>query len=83
MRQSRYPKIGDILIVRMNREDDDGYVGVVRKIVLDRWQHQKNVFVVWQGDVAPNYNREHGYSGVNIHNLRSEFRVIRKGIDIP
>jgi hypothetical protein len=59
------------------------YVGMVYKIVLDKWGHKNNVFVSWQGDIAPNYNRGHGYCGMNIHNLRSEFRVIRNGVDIP
>ena len=90
MRQSRHPKLGDLLVVT----PDDRvrwssgyhgrvYTGVVYEIRLDKWGHQNNVFVAWQGDVAPNYNRQHGYAGTNIHNLRSEFEVIRNGVNIP
>ncbi len=88
MKQGRRPQIGDMLIVTPERRvgaslsREKGHIGIVRKIVLDKWQHQKNVFVVWQGDKAPNYNTEHGYCGVNIHNLRSEFRVFRNGEEI-
>jgi hypothetical protein len=89
VRQSRSPKLGDILVVtpdgrdRLLGQGDAKYVGMVYKIVLDKWGHKNNVFVSWQQDIAPNYNRAHGYCGMNIHNLRSEFRVIRNGVDIP
>lgn len=85
------PKLGDMLVVTPDyrssaipkRWPADRYVGVVYEIRLDKWGHQNNVFVAWQGDIAPNYNRNHGYCGVNIHNLRSEFEVIRNGVSIP
>ena len=86
MRQSRHPKLGDILVVVSDRRSvraQERFVGLIYKIVLDKWGHQNNVFVAWQGDVAPNYNRQHGYAGTNIHNLRSEFEVIRNGVNIP
>ena len=89
MRQSRSPKLGDILIVTLNDHrsphplGDVKYVGMVYKIILDIWGHKNEVFVTWQGDIAPNYNRVHGYCGANIHNLRSAFRVVRNGVDIP
>jgi hypothetical protein len=89
VRQNRKPKLGDMLVVnprsdqRVSLEGDEQYVGIVYEIRLDKWGHQNNVFVVWQGDIAPNYNRQHGYAGTNIHNLRSEFMVIRKGVNIP
>ena len=89
MRQSRHPKLGDMLVVtppdyqHLSCEGDNQYVGVVYKIVLDKWGHQSKVFVAWQGDASPNYNRHHGYAGTNIHNLRSEFKVIRNGVSIP
>ena len=89
MRQGRSPKLGDILVVTLNDRttsrplNDMKYVGMVYKIILDKWGHKNEVFVSWQGDAAPNYNRVHGYCGMNIHNLRSEFRVVRNGVDIP
>ena len=84
MRQSRHPKLGDLLVVTPERRPGaNRYVGMVSRIVLDKWGHQNNVFVIWQGNIAPNYNRLHGYAGTNIHNLRSEFEVIRSGVSIP
>ena len=88
MRQSRHPKLGDMLVVnsgdqRVSLEGGEQYVGIVYEIRLDKWGHQHNVFVAWQGDIAPNYNHQHGYAGMNIHNLRSEFKVIRNGVNIP
>ena len=89
MRQSRRPKLGDMLIVypdgraRARGTCGDNYVGIVHKIEFDKWGHSQNVFVAWQGSPPQMYNRTHGYAGTNIHNLRSEFRVIRKGVEIP
>ena len=86
MRQSRRPKLGDLLVVvsgRRSVRDQERFVGTIYKIVLDKWGHQNNVFVAWQGEAAPNYNHQHGYAGMNIHNLRSEFKVIRNGVNIP
>jgi hypothetical protein len=90
MRQSRSPELGDILVVTLNDrttsrplKSDVKHVGMIYKIVFDKWGHKNEVFVVWQGDPAPNYNRARGYCGMNIHNLRSEFRVVRNGVDIP
>ena len=91
MRQSRRPKLGDLLVVTPDSRNrtlgqvdvNAKYVGMVYKIVLDKWGHQSKVFVSWQGDASPNYNHQHGYAGVNIHNLRSEFKVIRNGVNIP
>jgi hypothetical protein len=73
------PKIGDLII---RREQSLSYVGLVREIVKDNYGHQRNVHIEWSGDSPPFYNIEHGYSGVNIHNCREEFDVIRKGINI-
>ncbi len=69
----RFPRVGDTLIVKGK------WVGIVRKIELDKWGHQEKVFVLWQGAPGPNYHSHYGYSGVNIHNLRSEFDLVRDG----
>ena len=86
MRQRR-PQIGDMLVVTprvaRHHSPEKEYIGIVREIRLDRWGHQENVFVQWSEDAPPNYNLAHGYAGTNIHNLRSEFEVIRNGVSIP
>jgi len=87
---SRMPKIGDLLIVRPDSRrsqcivgaDMRDYIGIVYKIEHDKWGHQEKVHVQWSSDTPPNYNHNHGYAGTNIHNLRSEFRVIRNGTEI-
>jgi hypothetical protein len=70
------------------KDTDQKYTGLIREIRLDKWGHQRNVYVMWCKDVPPQrvpvsgYNPEHGYSGVNIHNCRNEFDVIRNGVSI-
>ena len=84
------PRIGDLLIVKPDPRvhqhivgaDVKEYTGIVYKIELNKWGHQEKVHVQWSGGVPPNYNRKHGYAGTSIHNLRSEFTVIRDGVSI-
>jgi len=92
VRQSRRPKLGDMLVVTPDYQRSqwlsrdrrgDQYVGIVYEIRLDKWGHQNNVFVRWQIDPPRNYNPHYGYAGTNIHNLRSEFEIIRNGVSIP
>ena len=79
MRQSRMPKIGDLLIVRPDPRhtqylvgaDVRDYIGIVYNIEHGKWGHQEKVHIQWSNDVPPNYNHIHGYAGTNIHNLRS------------
>jgi len=90
VKKSRMPRIGDFLIVtpdpRLHHsivgEDSGEYTGIVYEIEYDKYGHPYKVHVQWSGSVPPNYNRMHGYSGTNIHNLRSEFQVIRDGVNI-
>ena len=85
------PKIGDMLIVRPDSRrsqhtvgaDVRDYIGIVYNIERDMYCHPHRVHVQWSGDIPPSYNPHHGYAGTNIHNLRSEFKVIRNGINIP
>lgn len=77
-----------LIVYPGNRRNDthptrrECFVGIVNKIVKDKYGHQKSVFVIWQGEVPQMYNRDHGYAGVNIHNMRREFRVFRNGEEI-
>ena len=95
MRLSRNPEIGDMIIFTPDSHDplkkqkgsieceaDEEYVGVIYDIHFDKWGHKAKVLVQWSGDQPPEYNSTHGFSGTNIHNLRSKFKVIRGGIDI-
>ena len=81
---SRMPQIGDLLVVTTAHEGQN-FIGLVYKICLHKWGHQKNVHIEWSIDSPPSnvpvsgYNKEHGYCGVNIHNCRKEFEIIRKG----
>lgn len=75
------PKIGD-LIVETDVATGHEYYGLVRDIRFDSWGHQKNVYIEWSSMAPRKYNKEHGYAGVNIHNCRREFNVIRKGTSI-
>ena len=82
--QNRRPQIGDMLIVWPNYFNRvKHFVGLVSKIELDSRGYQNKVFVSWQSDPAPNYNGSHGYSGMNICNLRNNFQVFRNGKEIP
>jgi hypothetical protein len=57
-------------------------VGIVSKIDYDRFDHANNVFVQWQTHRPDTYNDGYGLSGLNIHNMRHEFKVIREGVEI-
>ena len=78
MRSSRMPQIAD-MIIETCPDTGSRYVGLVREINLDDWGHQKNVFIAWAEKSPRHYNEEHGYSGVNIHNVRDRYKVIRNG----
>ena len=79
---SRFPRIGDLILANTHTQRGRIFVGIVNKIQLDKWGHQENVFVSWQGDPAWGYNPRHGYAGLNIHNLRDQFRIFRGGEEI-
>ena len=88
----RTPQIGDLLIVACPSTDyyshcschqeGERHVGIVREIEKDTWGHQRNVRIEWSSKAPVNYRDEHGYSGTNIHNFRSEFTIIRDGEEV-
>ena len=73
---SRYPRIGDVLVV------DDTFRGMVSRITKDKWGHNDSAFVVWQTLKPSDYSSENGYACVNIHNLRGNYRLFRDGEEI-
>ena len=79
-RNRRMPRIGDLII---RKEDNMRYMGLVREIVNDKWGHQRSVFIEWSSCPPREYNQDYGYAGVNIHNCRAQFDVIRDGVNIP
>ena len=86
---SRYPRIGDMLIVYPgNRRNDthpsrrECFAGVVNKIAFDKFGYQEGVFVAWQDQKPDDYDKRYGYAGLNVHNLRREFRIFRDGQEI-
>ena len=91
--ESRMPQIGDLLFVTCRNSDynarcsrktvGEKHVGFVREIEHDSYGHQRHVLVEWSNTPPLNYREEYGYAGVNIHNIRDEFTVIRKGKIIP
>lgn len=91
-RQSRHPQIGDMIVRKYTADEAyqnglehqaKNFIGVVYEIKHDKWGHANKVRVQWSNDIPPGYNIYFGYSGVNIHNLRQEYDVIRDGINIP
>ena len=81
MRLPRMPRLAD-MIIETCPDTGTRHVGLVREIQLDDWGHQRNVFIAWAGDVPRLYQDKHGYSGVNIHNVRGRYEVIRNGRSI-
>ena len=73
----RIPKLGDILITK-DKVTKKQHIGMVCNITLINGF--RSVFVYWNNNGKPrNYNERHGYLSTNIHNLRSEFTIMRKG----
>ena len=68
-------KIGDMVIY--NHKSNHPYIGVIKRIEVDKWGHQNNVFIHWQGRRPHLYTDLHGFCGFNIRNHRNEFRLIR------
>jgi len=83
------PQINDLLVTTCRQSDyhasctcrtrGEKHIGVVREINLDSYGHQQHVLIEWSTDQPIHYREDLGYNGTNIHNLRSEFTVIRDG----
>ena len=77
----RSPRLGDLLVVRPDVSNRH-FVGVVDRIDSDMWGHSEKVFLIWQTEPAIGYDPSFGYSGMNIHNHRRSFRIIRDGAEV-
>ena len=92
MINSRMPQIGDLLLTKCRsteynswcvcQNSSERHIGFVREIQRDSYGHQKHVFIEWSSTPPFNYREEYGYNGTNIHNIRSEFTIIRNGKEI-
>ena len=79
MNDARHPRIGDLIIKTLGT---DKHYGVVWDIRLDKWGHQRSVLIEWTNGTPTDYKERWGYAGVNIHNLREEYEVIRDGVSV-
>ena len=82
--RSRWADVGDLIIQRPSargwdsleeaaaREAGVRWIGVVYKVESD-----KRVWIHWSGKRPPTYNPQSGYLAVNIHNLRSNFELVK------
>jgi len=83
-RESRIPKIGDVIIKRTGGNVFRRHVGLVYGFHKGEWSaRDESAFIMWSTDPPLDYNKEYGYYCTNIHNLRNEFEVIRNGVSIP
>ena len=67
-------KVGD-MIIYMHRSDHP-YAGLIKKIVTNKWGHQNNVYIHWQGEIPTTYSIEYGFAGANITNQRDTFHRV-------
>ena len=88
---SRMPQIGDLIITKPDQKrysnsygfvPEKSYSGVIYEIKKDSYGSPFRVFLMWSEGPPPNYHPEAGFNGTNIHNLRHEFKVVRKGVEI-
>ena len=84
-KESRMPKIGDMIIKHTGGHVLlRSHIGLVHGLKKGKWSRENEIaFITWSTDPPPDYHEEYGYYCTNIHNLRSEFRVIRNGTSIP
>ena len=87
MRKSRRPEVGDLILVlydneRTRKPVTTPYVGIVYELKYDK-HGSARAFIEWTNERVPrDYDPDRGYVGVNIHNLRSKYRIFRDGEDI-
>lgn len=71
--RSRHAEVGDLIIQRPSARGLEHlrWVGMVYKT------EKGTVWIHWNSNRPPTYNVECGYTAVNIHNLRSNFDVVK------
>ena len=69
--------VGDMIFEKESRSTKPKWIGIVYNIKLDKYGHGK-AFLKWTPEDPPQYDRQYGYACINIHNLFSQFDVIKK-----
>jgi len=72
----RHVAIGDMVLEKESRFAEPKWFGIVYEIKYDRYG-TGTAFLAWTPE-NPNYNKEYGYGCTNIHNVRSQYDVIKK-----
>lgn len=82
--RSRWADVGDLIIQRPSARGWDSPEDVAARKAGVRWigivyevEGDTRVWIHWNGNRPPTYNVEHGYLAVNIHNLRSNFDLVK------
>jgi hypothetical protein len=69
--------VGDLVLQKESRLEKPKWIGVIYDIKYDRYG-TGSAFLMWAPEDPPRYRKEYGYSCTNIHNVRSEFDVVKK-----
>jgi len=86
----RHPRLGDVIVQTCVAgrghsgcaQCDGKHVGTVIKIDDPDALAHRLVYIHWPAKKPTWYDSEKGYASLNIHNLRDEFQVFRKGTEI-
>lgn len=77
MNGPRNVAIGDLVLQKESRHEEPKWFGVVYNIKYDTYG-TGTAYLLWAPEDPPGYYRRYGYGCTNIHNIRSQFDVIKK-----
>jgi hypothetical protein len=69
--------VGDLVLEKESRLEEPKWIGVVYDIKYDKYG-TGTAFIAWTPKDPPNYQKSYGYGCTNIHNIRSQYDVIKK-----
>ena len=81
MSDKRWAEVGDLIIQRGDvfsppaNTSNPMYYGLVTK-VFNKYG-TRNVLIKWSEKMPPEYNEEHGYAQITIHNSHGRFSVTK------
>jgi len=74
---NRWPQVGDLITAKFATRDK-AHIGLIYKIETNPYGiGSGRVFVEWSGPAPYDYNRQYGYSPINIHNQYSVFSLTK------